>query len=338
MNSVIFPFPPRILVAEDEPATARLHSGLLTRAGYDVVVVGDGIQALDELMSNPYDLVLIDWLMPHLNGLGVIAKARESISRCPPMVLCTQIDTDEGRAAALRAGADAYLVKPASKLLLIGTVEDTLQCSHQPSSVRQAQLTRAHSRVTRLPVLLVAASTGGPEALYAFVDRLPARLAGPVVVVQHGPDWMIRTIAERIESSGRTVVVVDNPVTVEANVIYLAPGDRHLRFEGLCRVPKLRPYDGPKVHFVRPAADPLFISAAQLFGRRALAVVLTGMGCDGAIGAAHIDAVGGTVMAQDPVDAIAPSMPTRTIETGVGATVASIGTLGRLAGDRLSVL
>ena len=92
----------RILLAEDEPTSARLLTKVLTMEGYEVTHVRDGRQALIELASTEYAAAILDWMMPKLNGIAVIKEAHKTIKPCPPLILCTQIDTAEGRKAALQ--------------------------------------------------------------------------------------------------------------------------------------------------------------------------------------------------------------------------------------------
>ena len=123
------------------------------------------------------------------------------------------------------------------------------------------------------------------------------------------------------------LVLAEDDVFAKAGTVYLAPNDHHLSIKaGTFR---LRLEKGPQVNYVRPAADPLFRSGADAFGSYGIGVVLTGMGRDGAAGAAHILKAGGTVLVQDPETAVAPGMPKNVIEMGGATEVTGLVLLGR---------
>jgi two-component system chemotaxis response regulator CheB len=163
-------------------------------------------------------------------------------------------------------------------------------------------------------VVVLAASLGGLSAIEQVLAPLPADFAAPVVVVQHisprrpsqFPELLLRRLrlAVRWANEGQRLC----PGTV-----YLAPRDRHLVMTArdVCALS-----DGPRVHWARPAADPLFESVAEHYGPRALAVVLTGRLSDGAAGALALRRAGGVVIAQDPATCAAPDMPRAVIRLG----------------------
>jgi two-component system, chemotaxis family, protein-glutamate methylesterase/glutaminase len=167
----------------------------------------------------------------------------------------------------------------------------------------------------RFGVVAVAASTGGLPALRALFAALPEEFAAPVVVVQHRASG--RSYLDHLLGASTSLCVreVRDGEAAAPGHVYLCPPDRHVRVDadGTLRVD-----DGPRVNFVRPSADPLFASAAAAFGARALGVVLTGRGRDGAAGAAEIRRRGGLVLVQDPATCAAPAMP-QAVLSGCGA-------------------
>ena len=162
--------------------------------------------------------------------------------------------------------------------------------------------------------VVMAASTGGPGALTKVFNRLPPPTSrATFFVVQHGPAWML---ARRLNSeTPMTVSLASDGVRAAPGKIYVAPGNRHLFIEPGSL--SLRLTDNPSENFVYPSADLLFRSAAKAFGRRCLAVVMTGMGRDGSLGAAAVARAGGVVIAQAPETAGAPSMPRTVIKMGI---------------------
>lgn len=168
----------------------------------------------------------------------------------------------------------------------------------------------------RLPpsVVLIAASAGGFQVLHRIIQELPSSFPIPVVVLLHlartGHSMLWHVLAR---GAALTVKEAADGDVLRAGVVYVAPSNRHLLvgMDGRLHLTK-----GALVHYVRPAADSLFESAALAVGGRAVAVVLSGSGIDGATGAMAIHAAGGAVIVQDPRDAQFPSMPRAAIAAG----------------------
>src|SRR5262249_53945708 len=160
-------------------------------------------------------------------------------------------------------------------------------------------------------LLLIGASTGGPQALRALLAQLAGVCARiRVLIAQHMPPTFTTIMAEHLASaSGRPAYEPRDGERVEPVTIYLAPGGQHMRVMRRDGVPVVTLDDGPMVNFCRPAVDPLFGSAARVWGAAALALVLTGMGTDGAEGAAAIVRAGGSVVAQDEASSVVWGMP-----------------------------
>jgi two-component system chemotaxis response regulator CheB len=167
----------------------------------------------------------------------------------------------------------------------------------------------------RFQMVAVAASAGGMQALSGLLAALPDDFSAPLVVVQHRSSgvrgWLHQILARRTALRVREVRHGDVP---QGGTVYVCPPDRHVRVER----GTLRLTDEPPVNFARPAADPLFSSAAEYFGAGTLGVVLTGRGRDGAAGAAAVRRSGGLVLVQDPDTCAAPSMP-QAVLSGCGA-------------------
>lgn len=190
----------------------------------------------------------------------------------------------------------------------------------QPS----AEPTSPPPRVPR--VVAIAASAGGVKALPLVLGALPADFPAVVLVVQHRSAHRPELLAEILERRCRLPVCqARDGEVVRGGVVYVCPPDRHVRMDssGVLRVAA-----GPRVNYLPSSADPLFASVAECAGPRAVAVVLTGRGHDGAAGAAAIRQRGGLVLAQDPATCDSPSMPRAVIAGGGADFVLPPDTLG----------
>jgi len=172
-------------------------------------------------------------------------------------------------------------------------------------------------------VLLVGSSTGGPQALMTLVTDLgPVIDRFPVLITQHMPPTFTTILAEHLARASRRPAheAIDGE-TVKPGVIYLAPGGRHMRVIRHGTEAAIALDDGPPVNFCKPAVDPLFISAIDVWHNGILALVLTGMGSDGMRGGKDIVAAGGSVIAQDEATSVVWGMPGAAAHAGICAAI-----------------
>ena len=178
--------------------------------------------------------------------------------------------------------------------------------------------------------LVVGSSTGGPQALAVLIQKLPAAIdRAPVLITQHMPPTFTTVLAEHLSRiGGRGAHEAEDGEPVLAGGIYVAPGGRHMRVARDRNGIRIVLGDDPPINFCRPSVDPLFASAAQVWGSSALAVVLTGMGSDGCRGAADIAAAGGSVIAQDEASSVVWGMPRAVAQAGVCSAVLPLTKIG----------
>jgi two-component system chemotaxis response regulator CheB len=172
-------------------------------------------------------------------------------------------------------------------------------------------------------ILLIGASTGGPQALIRLIPRLEAVTeVAPILITQHMPPTFTTILAEHLSRIGTKPVreAVDGE-PVLAGHIYLAPGGRHMTVARRDGTAVITLDDGAPVHYCKPAVDPLFSSAAEVWGSWNLAVILTGMGSDGAAGAAEVVKAGGNVVVQDEPTSVVWGMPGTAVAAGVCSAV-----------------
>ena len=313
----------RVLVVDDEPRNVLLVRKILeSQDCYIVDEAIDGEEALRKLKCIKYDALLTDWLMPKVNGADLIKRIRSELASPPYIVMITAIQSLQAKDNILEIGADEFISKPIRMKDFLVTLKDGLARRSQP--LPKIQKINVPKKIVAPPFIavVIASSTGGYEALIKlFSGNLSEKAA--FFVAQHAPAETLRNITKKIKTlTNLDVHLARDAQKINPGNVYIAPGDKHL-----CIKPNplsISLNQDPKENYVRPSADPLFRSAALTFGKCTLGIVLTGLGVDGTQGAAHIVAVGGEVLAQDPKSATAPSMPKNVILSGVNTDIVGL--------------
>jgi len=338
--------PTRILVVDDSVVARRVISDILSDEG-DFEVVGtapNGKIALAKIERLDPDLVTLDIDMPELDGIATLGAIRSSFPRV--RVIMVSNHTKRGASITVEAlflGASDYVTKAARSSTRDGARQDlreqlvpkiralSISTTSDRSSV-QAKARRARSRGTAavpIEVVVIGASTGGPNALTTVLGALPADFPAPVLIVQHLPANFTTFFAQRLDAAcSLAVVEANNRDGISPGTVYIAPGDMHLETLSRGGSTELVTTEGPLVNSCRPAADILFRSAATTFGAGTLAVVLTGMGRDGLDGCREIRAAGGRVIAQDKATSVVWGMPGQVAEAGLTEAVLPINDIG----------
>ena len=306
----------RVLIVEDSPLYADVLAAALSSAA-DIDVVGvaeDGRQAVTMATSLTPDLITMDLQLPKLSGLDAVSQIMAE-TPCPILVI-TGTDDAEGRMSfeALRRGALDLIHKPSSAPLprdelerLLARVRKLaatpvlLHPKRLPARARRAVAPRAG-----LSMVGVVASTGGPAALASLLGGLPAALPFGIVVVQHITPGFTVTLAGWLDRQ------TPMRVRVATEGVEVGPGDVWLAPDGcevwLTALGALTLSAVPAGAFA--SGDHLLEDIARVFGPRGAGVVLTGMGRDGTVGLAALNAAGGLTLVQDPDTAVVRSMPT----------------------------
>lgn len=315
--------PKRVLVVDDSAFMRKLVSEVVASSGEFTVIATarDGADALRQIaLLNP-DIVTLDIDMPQLDGLSALQRIMAEYPRA--VVMLSAGGADGGAAATLRAlelGAVDFVRKPSGAISLdLDDVRDqllqalraagctniaTLQHAERAVHVAVRKSTSVRTRATS--VVCIAASTGGPAALAEVIPMLPRFAHTAVLIVQHMPAGFTASLAARLDAaSSLTVREACDGDEIFAGHAYVAPGGFHLRVHARA----LTLDRGPTHCGVRPAADPLFATAALEFGTSVVGVVLTGMGRDGADGLLAIRRAGGIGVVQDAATAVISGMP-----------------------------
>lgn len=320
----------RVLIVDDSAYVRKVVRQMLSRSPF-IEVVGaahDGEEALELVEQLQPDVVTLDMNMPRLDGLGFL---RKQMVRRPVPVIVLSIASESGELVlqALDAGAVDVVQKPTAlasdQILtiaedLISKVKIAAAAKVQlPSIAVAAPLAIAPLTDRRFDIVVIGVSTGGPQALKQIIPKFPADFPVPVAMVLHMPVGYTELFARSLgEVSRLAVAEARNGDQLRPGLVLLAPAGYHLsftrQFDGtvVTRL-SLRPLDTPH----RPSVDVLFRSAADVYGDRVLAVVLTGMGSDGTQGSGWVKAQGGRVITEAEESCVVYGMPRSVAEAGL---------------------
>jgi two-component system chemotaxis response regulator CheB len=331
----------RVLVVDDTAVVRLLLTEML---GSDPLVevaatAPNGRIALEKLDQVAPDLIVLDVEMPEMDGLQTLTALRRRGSTLPVIMFSSHTQSGARIAIeALQLGASDVVGKPTSGNLL-ETREALLSrikaLCRRSSEIDASRLRRAAEPVlappprppppaagTRVDAVVVAISTGGPNALTTMLPLLPRDLPVPLLVVQHMPPVFTRILAERLASKSRIGVEEGAAGSAVApGRAYIAPGDHHLTVERSATGVRLATNQSGHENSCRPSADCLFRSAAEAYGEHVLAVVMTGMGQDGLRGCQRIYAAGGQIIIQDEASSVVWGMPGAVARAGLADAI-----------------
>jgi two-component system chemotaxis response regulator CheB len=339
--------PFRVLVVDDSRIFRQAVANAL-EGQEDIDIVGSvysGEKALEFLRMHRVDLVTLDVEMPGMDGLATlreIQKLNNARTGSPPTgVLMLSAHTRERADVtiqALQAGAFDFIPKPtlpspeANQLWLSNQLLSKIRAFRNPSALPEDRpvMTAVRNTGVKKPVevVLIAVSTGGPLALTQLLPELVSRITLPVLIVQHMPsgDNWIRSLADQLSRTcGADVVEAIDAQPLRPRTYYLAPGGRHLILRRIGGHLTTGLLETPPENLCRPSANLLFRSAAAEASGAAIAVVMTGMGCDGTAGLAVLKRAGGYAIAQDEASSTVWGMPRSIVEAGLADTVVPLG-------------
>jgi two-component system chemotaxis response regulator CheB len=339
--------PIRILVADGSAVARREIAHML---GSDpqlelVALTPTGRITLEKTEQLRPEIVVLELSLEDMSGLEVLKALRRQFPRVPVLIFSALTESKGNLTMdALAHGASDYITKPAAAggapmlqqareqlITKIKELHSRIQ-AEPPKFVptrKRHELAKSPARQPRIGVVVIGASTGGPNMLVDVITALPADFPVPVLIAQHMPPVFTKLFAERLDTI--TPLHVREAVAGEqlrTGQIWIAPGDYHLALAREGPIVKLVTHRGPMENSCRPAADVLFRSAAATYGAGVLAVVMTGMGQDGMKGCQAVSQAGGRIVVQDPETCVVGSMPQAVLQAGLAHQVVPLKNLG----------
>jgi len=329
----------QVLVVDDSAMVRQVMQAILsTDRRISVKAAADPLIAWGKMQKDPPDVVITDLEMPRMDGVTFIRKIMAEMPT--PIVVCSGLAA-RGTELALRAleeGAVEVITKPKvgvrdflheSAVTLLDAVWSASQAQVRPrprpalapvprltADAVLPRKSKPRSASATTGVIAVGASTGGTEALRVFLAALPTDCP-PVVIVQHMPEVFTRAFADRLNHEcAIEVAEARDGDRLHTGQALIAPGNRHMLIDRSGSELVARIIDGPLVSRHRPSVDVLFRSVAASVGSKAVGVIMTGMGDDGAQGLSEMKEAGADTIAQDEATSIVFGMPKSAISRG----------------------
>lgn len=338
----------RVLLVDDSAIALRILEQLLDDEP-EISVVGkanDGIEALELLPVVRPDVICTDYHMPRMDGLRLVERLMQE-HPLPILVVSVSVQ-DQGNEnnifALLQAGALDVLPKPRGgvdpdytyikkelvhKIRVLSGIKVFQRNPDVKEDKSQSFLSKEAQRLmATVPATLVAigASTGGPPALQQILSELPADFPAPILCIQHISKGFLQGLVKWLDNScALRVKIADDGEPARAGIVYLAPEDHHLTMDsrGILHTPSV-----PEAAHL-PSVTVTFQSLAHCCGQYVVAVLLTGMGDDGATGLRDIANAGGITIAQDEASCAVFGMPRVAIEIGAARFVLPLAEIGQ---------
>lgn len=325
-----------------------------------IATAENGRDAIEQALSLKPDVITMDIEMPVMDGISAV---REIMKKRPTPILIFSSLTTEGAQAtldALDAGAVDFLLKRldklsqsnqdfrksiCSKIRILGRRAATFLSQHQkvnqyiapyatardaPGSRQGINLKKREHYLNRYKLVVMGASTGGPVAVQSILSLLPEDFPVPIIVVQHMPAAFTGPLAKRLDSLSKLAVKeAEDGDVLSGHCVYIAPGGKQLCLEKRSSATILRVRDSYEGEQYKPSVDITYKSVCEIYGRAALAIILTGMGTDGRDGAAFLKKAGSAIWAQDERTSIVYGMPQAVIEAGLADRILPISDIAQ---------
>jgi len=338
------------LVIADDSSFMRKALSTIVEKDPEIKVIGmarNGEEAVALVKELKPDVLTLDIEMPVLNGLEAL---RIIIDENPMPVIMVSSLTVEGASETIKAlelGAVDYIPKDINHtsldiLKIEKEIIEKIKAFARKKNIIRSRLIkqgrenkcRDHLGGYTLPdpknkkqvkIIAIGASTGGPGALQQIVTKLPANLPCSVVIAQHMPAGFTRTFAERLDNlSNIKVKEAEDKENLQDSTVYIAPGNHNMYLEKEFSRVSIKIVDRDFGSLYKPCVDVLISSAADIYGRNVIGVILTGMGCDGLKGMKRLKEKNGYIIAQDEQTSIIYGMPKAVIDSNLADKIAPI--------------
>jgi two-component system chemotaxis response regulator CheB len=316
-----------VLIVDDSAFFRQVLEDLIS-SDPNITIAGharDGIEAIEKISQLRPDVVTLDFEMPRLDGLGCLTKIMDQFPTPVIMISSWATEGAEMTMRALELGAVDFIAKPS------GAIEDKVLSAKElifkikvAARVNMSRMARSHTARKTIPgftadgcdVIIIGTSTGGPKALQVILEALPYPVPVPIVIAQHMPPGFTAALAGRLNiTTPHSVKELANGEVLKEGWVYICPSGLQTVLDKSGRDLIARTADMPK-QIYRPNIDILNASAAQVLGKRVAAVILTGMGSDGANGMLEIKKAGGITLAESEQSCVVYGMPKAAIDLG----------------------
>ena len=357
-----------VLIVDDSALMRNVVSKIF-EAQPDIRVAGtamNGLFALQKTEKMAPDVIVLDLEMPQMNGIEFLKERRRRQIHTPVIILSSLAEKGARiTMEALSLGAADFIQKPSGSVSLdLHTVAEQLVELVRVYGGKAAEVAERSTRTKEPPaappkpaapaaaapavitptekpgptrLIAFGVSTGGPNALRKVFAEFPADIPAPIVVVQHMPAGFTEEFAKSLDKiCSLSVRQAEDGALAEAGSIHIAPGNKHLTVERRHQGAILRLSDDPPKNGHRPSVDVLFHSVAKEYGNNALAVIMTGMGRDGAEAMVEIRKRGGHTVGQDQETSIVYGMPRAAFELGAVERQASLSQIAQVVGELVS--
>lgn len=322
----------RTVLIEDSAFMRKVISDII-KTDDSIELIGiarNGQEGSNMALNLNADVVVTDMVMPDFDGLYVVNSLMEK--QPLPIILLSSLEKTDSRIFdALQYGAFDFIDKPTdldeARIRNYGLLKLIKEASRTDISLlksRQLAKRNVHSHTftekLNYEIIVIGASTGGPGAIESIVSNLPQNLKIPVVIAQHMPARFLETFAVRLnDTCPIPVKLARRGETPKGGIVYIAPGEANMKVETniVTGQPMFTFTERKFEEFNNPSIDCLFESVSNTYGKNSIAVILTGMGKDGAVGMGSIFSKGGFTIAQDEESSVVYGMPKVAFDTGV---------------------
>lgn len=346
----------RVMIVDDSAVVRKYYTSIIENSNENIKVVttaNDGKICLTKLEIPKYkpDIILMDIVMPRMDGITTIGHIMDRFPT--PIIVVSQLNQNEVNRAlsnlgmsAFESGAVEFIRKPDTtnpnevriferelirKIKSLSPIDllKVFTGFDLQSFLREEKDLDVVEKIPSLAppdvknrVIIIGASTGGPRAISLVLSKFPSKFP-PVLIVQHMPEIMMESWVQRLERlyPDLNIKLAKNNDYIKSNTVYVAPGGVHLKVQ---RSKRVQLYFGEKVNFVIPAIDVTLESAAKVYKKGTLGVVLTGMGKDGTEGARTVKKFGGRIIVEDESTCVIFSMPKHVIQENLADLISPL--------------